>query len=146
MDCNYIIQVAFSFVHHVHQFYSPFVFADRNARFRFIQKSSAERLSFLKTPSLSSFNNTIMNVRKIIESYEHELSPTPTSPPSHPGSLRPRPRPRPLASQNTSFLVTSNQRSIRPQRPPSLKIVKEEGPAAVLRVCRTSPLRERPLI
>jgi hypothetical protein len=84
-----------------------------------------------------------MNVRKIVESYEHESSSTPTSPPFHPGSLRPRPRTRPPASQNTSFLIASNQRSIRPQRPPSLKIVKEEGPAAVLREC-TNELQIEP--
>ncbi|KAI9454760.1 hypothetical protein BJY52DRAFT_1282986, partial [Lactarius psammicola] len=84
-----------------------------------------------------------MNVRKIVESYEQELPPTPTPPPSRPGALRPRPRPRPLASHNTSFLVTGNQRSTRPQRPPSLKIVKEEGPAVVLREC-TNELQVEP--
>ncbi|KAH9032682.1 hypothetical protein EDB85DRAFT_2145430 [Lactarius pseudohatsudake] len=74
-----------------------------------------------------------MNVRKIVESYEQELSSTPTPPSPRPGYLRPHPRPRQPASHNTSFLVASNQRSMRPQRPPSLKLVAEEGPAVVLR-------------
>jgi hypothetical protein len=84
-----------------------------------------------------------MNVRKIVESYEQDSSSTPTPPPSRPGSLRPRPRPRPLSLHNTSLLVAGNQRSTRPQRPPSLKIVKEEGPAAVLREC-TNELQIEP--
>ncbi|KAI9434234.1 hypothetical protein H4582DRAFT_1981412 [Lactarius indigo] len=84
-----------------------------------------------------------MNVRKIVESYEQELSSTPTPPSPRPGSLRPRPRPRQPASHNTSFLLASNQRSMRPQRPPSLKLVAEEGPAVVLREC-TNELQVEP--
>ncbi|KAH8983852.1 hypothetical protein EDB92DRAFT_1889047, partial [Lactarius akahatsu] len=87
-----------------------------------------------------------MNVRKIVESYEQELSSTPTPPSPRPGSLRPHPRPRQPASHNTSFFVASNQRSMRPQRPPSLKLVAEEGPAVMLRVCGRSPLRELSLM
>ncbi|KAH9015275.1 hypothetical protein EDB83DRAFT_2440262 [Lactarius deliciosus] len=81
-----------------------------------------------------------MNVRKIVESYEQESSSTPTPPSARPGSLRSHPhtRPRQPASHNTSFLV-ANQRSMRPQRPPSLKLVGEEGPAVVLREWTNAP-------
>lgn len=85
-----------------------------------------------------------MNVRKIVQSYEEELYSTPIPSLARPGSLRPRPRSRPLAPHNTSFLLSSNQRSIRSQRPTSLKIVREEeGPVAVLREC-TNELQIEP--
>ncbi|KAH8977482.1 hypothetical protein EDB86DRAFT_1197467 [Lactarius hatsudake] len=83
-----------------------------------------------------------MNVRKIVKSYEQEFSSTPPPPSSRPGSLCPHPRPRQPASHNTSFLVASNQRSMRPQRPPSLKLVAEEGPAVVLRDWTNEPQAE----
>ncbi|KAH9055479.1 hypothetical protein EDB87DRAFT_1688120 [Lactarius vividus] len=78
-----------------------------------------------------------MNVRKIVESYEQELSSTPILPSPSPGSLGPRPR-QP-ASHNTSFFVAGNQRSMRPQRPPSLKLIGEEGPAVVLKEWTNEP-------
>ncbi|KAI0246974.1 hypothetical protein BJV78DRAFT_1285944 [Lactifluus subvellereus] len=77
----------------------------------------------------------MMNVRKIVESYEQEFSSIVKQPPPNQEPLRPRPprRSRPPAPHTSP---APNQRPLRTQRPPSLKIVKEEGPVTtVLKEC-----------
>jgi hypothetical protein len=70
--------------------------------------------------------STIMNVRKMVESYEQEQE---LSPPL--GRTRLRPDTLPQAST----AAAATQRSLRIRRSPSLKLVKEEGPVtAVLKV------------
>lgn len=73
-----------------------------------------------------------MNVRKIIESYEQERSSTATR--VSPGTSAPRPRPRSrLRPPGTEpSLGAASQRSPRAQRPPNLKIVKEERPVTIV--------------
>jgi hypothetical protein len=73
-----------------------------------------------------------MNVRKIIESYEHGKSPTATRPSPRTSAHRPRPRPRPRTPGSEPSPVTASQRPPRTQRPPNLKIVKEERPVAIV--------------
>lgn len=73
-----------------------------------------------------------MNVRKIIESYEEGRSATATRPSPRAGAHRPRPRPRPRTPGTEQSLVTVSQRPLRTQRPPYLKIVKEERPVTIV--------------
>lgn len=72
-----------------------------------------------------------MNVRRIIESYEQGKSATATRPSHRTSAHRPRPRPRPRTGSEPSP-VTASQRPARIQRPPNLKIVKEERPVAIV--------------
>ena len=65
-----------------------------------------------------------MNVRKIIESYEQEKSSTAARVSPRNGG-RPRPRPRPRNQGTEPSLV-------RTQRPPNLKIIKEERPVTIV--------------
>jgi hypothetical protein len=67
-----------------------------------------------------------MNVRKIVESYEQELSSIVTQPPPNQGAHRPRP-PRQSRPPASHTLPAPNQWSLRIQRPPGLKIANEEG-------------------
>ncbi|KAI0295918.1 hypothetical protein B0F90DRAFT_1127382 [Multifurca ochricompacta] len=80
-----------------------------------------------------------MTVRKIVESYEQEINLTVAQPVSRPGALRPRPTSRSQVAHCPQ--KATNQRSQRTQRPPSLRIVKEEWPmATVLKVRSTNEL------
>jgi hypothetical protein len=77
-----------------------------------------------------------MNVRKMIESYEHVRSPTVAQPPPLSGPLRTRPRPRPRTQGTDGSLEATSQWPVRTQRPASPKIVKEGRPVTiVLKVC-----------
>lgn len=73
-----------------------------------------------------------MNVQKIIESYEQGKSATVTRPSPRTSAHRPRPRPRPRTPGSEPSPVTASQRPPRTQRPPNLKIVKEERPVAIV--------------
>ncbi|KAI0258367.1 hypothetical protein BC834DRAFT_83883 [Gloeopeniophorella convolvens] len=71
-----------------------------------------------------------MNVRRIIESYEKDITFTTPPPPQRAGVLRPRPR-----QQASTPPVTGSQRSLRAKRPPSLKLVTEEKIFGALKEC-----------
>jgi hypothetical protein len=72
-----------------------------------------------------------MNVRKIIESYEQEKSSTAARfSPRTGGRQRPRSRPRTQGTEPS--IVSASQRSLRAQRPPNLKIIKEERPVTIV--------------
>jgi len=73
-----------------------------------------------------------MNVRKMIDSYEHGKSATATRPSPRNSAHRPRPRPRPRTLGTEPSAVTASQRPPRTQRPPNPKIVKEERPVAIV--------------
>ncbi|KAN0104019.1 hypothetical protein V8E52_011380 [Russula decolorans] len=73
-----------------------------------------------------------MNVRKIVESYEQGRSATATRPSPRTSAHRTRPRPRPRTTGSEPSPVTASQRPPRTQRPPNLKIVKEERPVAMV--------------
>jgi hypothetical protein len=73
-----------------------------------------------------------MNVRKIIESYEQERSSTTTRLSPRTGAPRSRPRSRLRPPGAEPSLGAANQRPPRTQRPPNLKIVKEERPVAIV--------------
>ena len=77
-----------------------------------------------------------MNVRKIIDSYEHGRSATATRTSPRTSVHRPRPRPRPRTPGTEPIPVTASQRPPqrppRTLRPPNLKIVKEERPVAIV--------------
>jgi hypothetical protein len=74
----------------------------------------------------------IMNVRKIIESYEQEKISAVSNPPPRTAAFRSRPRPRPRTQSADTSLIAPNQRSLRTPRPSSLKTVKEERPVTVI--------------
>jgi len=81
---------------------------------------------------LSLYLFHIMNVRSMIESYEQGRSSTTTRPSPRTSAHRARPRPRPRTPGTDPSLVTASQRSLRTQRPPNLKIVKEERPVTIV--------------
>jgi hypothetical protein len=74
----------------------------------------------------------VMNVRKMIDSYEQGRSTTVTRPSLRTSVHRTRPRPRPRTPGTESSPVTASQWSSRTLRPPNLKIVKEERPVAIV--------------
>lgn len=71
----------------------------------------------------------VMNVRKIIESYEQERSATVARPSPRTSAHRSRPRPRP---RTESSPVAASHRHPRTQRLPNLKIVQEERPVTIV--------------
>ncbi|KAI0287288.1 hypothetical protein BC826DRAFT_55939 [Russula brevipes] len=73
-----------------------------------------------------------MNVRKMIESFEQGRSPTVAQPPPLSGPLRTRPRPRQRTQGTNGPLEANSQWSVRTQRPPSPKIVKEDRPVTIV--------------
>ena len=72
-----------------------------------------------------------MNVRKMIESYEQERPPT-TARFTPRAGARPRSRPRPRTQGTEPSFVVTSQRSLRTQRPPNLKLIKEERPVTLV--------------
>jgi len=93
-------------------------------------------IRFHGSSSISSFSSDtifqVMNVRKIIESYEQERSPATSQSPLRTATFRSRPRTRPRTQPSDASLVAAKQRSLRTQRSSSLKIVKEERPVTIV--------------
>ena len=99
-------------------------FTPKRPSINYLPKSS------FKTHHFSSLDDTtsrIMNVRKIIESYEQEKSSTVARTVTLRPRSRPRPRTQPDASPGTPY-----QRSLRTQRQSNLKIVQEERPVTIV--------------
>ena len=92
--------------------------------------NSLPRLSLIFLPSDTI--SQAMNVRKIIESYEQERSSAASHSPLRTAVFRSRPRSRTRTQSSDASLVAAKQRSLRTQRPSSLKIVREERPVTIV--------------